>query len=101
MEIFWRVEALQHLDDIFEFIARDNPPKAFDVREHLYFYAEKQLLATDEPSTMRGRPGKVKGTRELVVSDYPNYIIVYRIVEDTRIEILAVRHGKRLWPKSF
>jgi len=99
MEIFWRAEALEHLEHIREYIARDNPRKALDVWERIYEYAEEQLLVTETVKRL-SKSGKVEGTRELVVQDYPNYIIVYRIHE-TEIEILAVRHGKRKWPTSF
>lgn len=46
----------------------------------------------------RGRPGRVPGTRELVVSRTP-YLVAYRVV-DASIEVLAVLHGARLWPGS-
>ncbi len=40
-----------------------------------------------------GRPGKVAGTREAVLSDYP-YILIYR-VEDNELIILRVYHTAR------
>jgi len=46
-----------------------------------------------------GRPGRVTGTRELVVTSTP-FIVAYQVVDD-RIEILAVFHGARIWPDSF
>ncbi|MGQ0673116.1 MAG: type II toxin-antitoxin system RelE/ParE family toxin [Hyphomicrobium sp.] len=46
-----------------------------------------------------GRPGRVSGTRELVITRTP-YIVAYRIVGDD-IEILAVIHGARRWPDAF
>jgi toxin ParE1/3/4 len=46
-----------------------------------------------------GRPGRVPGTRELVVSDTP-FILPYR-VRDSAVEILAVFHGARQWPEQF
>lgn len=48
-----------------------------------------------------GRPGRVKGTREIVVPKHP-YILPYRDVEaGNRIEILAVMHASQEWPTSF
>jgi len=42
------------------------------------------------------KPGRVKGTREMVVR--PNYVVVYR--EDSRaVTILRVLHAARQWPK--
>jgi len=43
-----------------------------------------------------GRPGRVVGTRELVVPDTP-YISPYRIRHD-RLELIAVFHGRQKWP---
>ena len=101
MEIFWRIEALEHLEDIREYIAQDNPEKALEVWECIYLYAENLFTITEKPSLEIGRPGIVKGTRELVVAHYPNYIITYRIRRNDRVEILAVRHGKQLPPKTY
>jgi toxin ParE1/3/4 len=43
-----------------------------------------------------GRPGRVVGTRELIVPDTP-YIIPYR-VRGERLELIAVFHGRQKWP---
>jgi toxin ParE1/3/4 len=45
-----------------------------------------------------GRTGRAKGTRKLVFSDMPN-IMVYQLTD--RVEILAVVHAARQWPKRF
>ena len=44
----------------------------------------------------RGRPGRVPGTRELVVPRTP-FVVPYRI-SGQDIQVLAVLHGKREWP---
>ena len=46
-----------------------------------------------------GRPGRVPGTRELVVAGTP-YILPYR-VQGEIIQILHVLHGARRWPERF
>jgi len=43
-----------------------------------------------------GRPGRVVGTRELVIGQLP-YIIPYR-VRESEIEVLRVLHTSRRWP---
>jgi toxin ParE1/3/4 len=43
-----------------------------------------------------GRPGRLPGTRELVVPDTP-YIIPYRVRRE-RLDLLAVFHGHQRWP---
>lgn len=45
------------------------------------------------------QPGRVPGTRELIVVDTP-YIIPYRVIED-RVRLLRVLHGAQLWPEPF
>lgn len=51
------------------------------------------LLAT-QPQI--GRPGRIAGTRELVIPGVP-YIIPYR-VRGERLELIAVFHGRQKWP---
>ncbi|MFB2897343.1 type II toxin-antitoxin system RelE/ParE family toxin [Aerosakkonemataceae cyanobacterium BLCC-F50] len=46
-----------------------------------------------------GRPGRIPGTKELVVTRTP-FILPYR-VQGEQIEILAVIHAARQWPESF
>jgi toxin ParE1/3/4 len=52
----------------------------------------RQLLQFPET----GRPGRIEGTRELVISQTP-YIVAYRITGET-VRILRVLHGAQLWP---
>jgi toxin ParE1/3/4 len=47
----------------------------------------------------KGRPGRRRDTRELVVAGTP-YIVAYR-VRNSSLVILAVIHGARRWPRSF
>lgn len=46
-----------------------------------------------------GRPGRVVGTRELVISGTP-YIVAYRVRGDT-VELLLILHAARKWPAGF
>ena len=47
----------------------------------------------------KGRPGRRRDTRELVVAGTP-YIVAYS-VRSSALVILAVIHGARRWPRSF
>ena len=47
----------------------------------------------------RGQPGRVPGTRELVVPRSP-FVVPYR-VRGRRVEILGILHGARAWPDSI
>jgi toxin ParE1/3/4 len=46
-----------------------------------------------------GRPGRIEGTRELVVAGTP-FVVPYRVRDDC-VEVLSVFHGKRKWPDKF
>ena len=43
-----------------------------------------------------GRPGRIAGTRELVIPRTP-YVAAYVVLAD-RIRILRVLHGAQIWP---
>lgn len=58
--------------------------------------ASVQQLATFPVS---GRPGRVAGTRELVVSNTP-FIVAYAVAK-TRVVILALYHGAQRWPDAL
>ena len=47
----------------------------------------------------RGRPGRISGSRELVVPGLP-FIVAYRITE-TSIDILAIIHAAQRWPNQL
>lgn len=90
----WTRTALANLDEEAAYIAQQNPQAASDMVERI----EKavQLLA-DFPAM--GRPGRVSGTRELVVPDTP-YIVPYRVRGQT-VHILRVFHTSRKWPSRL
>ena len=88
MQIKWLSKALKNLQDEAESIAEDNPQAAQLVVQRIHT-AVSQLR--EQPSS--GRPGRVHGTRELVVAN-TRYIIPYRVSNNT-IEILRVFHTSR------
>ncbi len=94
MKLRWTAPALRDLEEIGDYIARDNPAAAERVVTTILDQAE---LLTTHPHV--GRPGRVPNTRELVVADLP-YIAPYRVRGD-EVQILAVLHGARRWPQSF
>ncbi len=93
MEIRWTRKALENLDAIAAYIALDNPTRA---RSFVGEIKEKTALLAQFPAI--GRPGRVPGTRELVVHE--NYVVPYR-VKDGAVQILRVHHVARLWPQKF
>jgi toxin ParE1/3/4 len=94
MQIKWLSKALKNLQDEAEFIAEDNPQAAQLVVQRVHT-AVSQLR--EQPAS--GRPGRVHGTRELVVVN-TRYIIPYR-VRDNTIEVLRVFHTSRKPPRRW
>lgn len=74
-----RFEQLDH-------IAQDNPLAAITQDEQI----EHQVDMLMQHPQM-GRPGRKKGTRELVISRTP-FVVVYR-VKGTRIEVIRLLHS--------
>lgn len=94
MCVEWLSLALADLNAEAEYIARDNPSAAERIVDDIF-------AATDRLAVFpaMGRPGRVLGTRELVVSNTP-YIVPYRVRGQT-VEIIRVLHGSRKWPEDF
>lgn len=95
MRLRWTPPARDHLAEIYDYIAQDNPAAARRVIGQVRKDAD---LLKDNPGM--GRPGRVEGTRELIVSRYP-YIIVYRPAAPDEVHIAAVIHTARLWPDEI
>jgi toxin ParE1/3/4 len=85
MRIVWTEPASRDIEDIGDYIAKDNPAAARRVVRAIE--AAVRRLARFPHS---GRPGYRAGTRELVVPRTP-YIVPYR-VGPRAVEILAVFH---------
>ncbi|MGK7893433.1 MAG: type II toxin-antitoxin system RelE/ParE family toxin [Xenococcus sp. (in: cyanobacteria)] len=94
MKILWLSDARQDIKNIFLHILDRNPAAARRIRGRIY-QAVKGLA--NNPKI--GRPGRVFGTRELVISQ-TSYIVAYRVRNDA-VEILQVIHGARSWEQAF
>jgi addiction module RelE/StbE family toxin len=94
MKIVWTYPAARDLEAIQDHIAQANP-----IAAHRLAMLIRQRVQPLASHPQLGRPGRLDGTRELVLSDTP-YLIPYR-VKDDRVEILAVYHGARRWPEHF
>ena len=94
MNIIWSPRAIEHLAHLRAYIARDNPKAANRIAGALLEAVER---LAELPNL--GRPGRVTGTRELVVPATP-YVIPYRVRGD-RLEVVAVFHGRQKWPKRL
>ena len=92
--IAWLQAALDDLRGIHDYIACDNPTAA---RRVVKVVRDDVKILCDHPAI--GRPGRIEGTRELVIVRYP-YIVAYR--ETPRAaEILAIVHSSRRWPEQL
>jgi len=92
--VVWSPRAIGHLAALRDYIAREKPGAAARTATTL-------LAAVDRLAALPnlGRPGRVSGTRELVVPG-TQFVIPYR-VRTERLEILAVFHGRQRWPKRL
>ena len=91
MLVRWLRRALANLDDEAAYIAEDNPQVAAEFVRHM---RNSAAMLADHPNM--GRPGRITGTRELVVTRFP-YILPYRVRGGT-VEVLRVFHTARKWP---
>ena len=94
MRIRWLRTALRNLDDEASYIALDDALAARTVIERV-LEAVGQLA--EKPGM--GRPGRVPGTRELIVLK-TRYLVPYRVHGDT-ISILRVFHTSRRLPARW
>jgi toxin ParE1/3/4 len=93
--IEWTEQAARQLEHTQDFIALSNGEDIAD-RITMRIVSSVQRLAT---FPMAGRSGRVRGTRELVISNTP-FIAAYTINRD-RIVVLALYHGAQQWPEVF
>ncbi len=99
IKVLWSRDALRDLDEAYEYISKDSLASAKGIIERIEILLESLAV---HPKL--GRIGRVKGTRELVVTGTP-FILPYVIDKEeegiARIIILGVRHGSRRWPGGF
>jgi plasmid stabilization system protein ParE len=93
MAVKWTKTALANLIAIVEYIEKDNAERA---KSFALDIQAKTNSLIEFPGM--GRPGRVIGTRELVI--HPNCLIPYRIRGDD-VEILRVQHVARRWPRRL
>jgi len=89
--IEWLPVASTNRFEQLDYIAQDNPLAAISQDEEI----EHQVDMLMQHPQM-GRPGRKKGTRELVISRTP-FVVVYR-VKGTRIEVIRMLHSSQQWP---
>ncbi len=94
MQVKWLRKALQNLDDEAAHIAQDDPIAARLMVQRVMNAVD---MLADQPGL--GRPGRVPGTRELVVSK-TRFLVPYRVHGST-VEVLRVFHTSQRLPRQW
>ena len=87
----WMRPALDGLAGIISYLADKDPNAADRLIARL-----RQRAASLATRPEQGRPSRLEGVRELVVSGN-SYVLFYRI-KVTTIEIIRVHHTRQQWP---
>jgi plasmid stabilization system protein ParE len=87
VQIVWTAEAERWLDDIFRFIAQDNPAAAEQTVLGIYDHAQ---VLEDFPEIGQRYAASERNVRVLL---FGHYRIAYLIKSDGEIDILGVFHG--------
>ncbi len=93
MMVTWSPRARRARSAAIDYIALDNLQAALSQIDAIQ---QQVRILADHPEI--GRPGRVAGTRELVISRTP-FILVYRI-DEAAVRILHFLHGARQWPPA-
>jgi len=89
-EIKWSHYAEDDLLNLITYIAKDNPDAAQNLKNQLESKCECL-----QRFPMSGRPGRVKGTYELIIN--PNYALIY-MIKSAEIRVLRILHTAQNWP---
>lgn len=85
MQIRWTRKSLENLNAAVDYIAKESPANAQKVAQKIW--DSVQLLKT-QPGL--GRPGRIAGTRELIIGGLP-YVVPY-LEHEGKIVILRIMH---------
>ena len=92
MKIRWFAAAADDRRAQLDWLAERNPRAAIDIAEAI----DRALLRlVDFPDS--GRPGRVAGTRELVVAG-TRFVIAYRVSPGT-VTLIRLLHMRQSWPE--
>ena len=94
VRVRWLRTANANLDAALEYIAREDP----DVARKIYAHIRRRVAELAEYPEI-GRPGRVFGTRELVIEKYP-YLVPYRI-RGHEVQILRLFHTSQRPPEVW
>ncbi|MDO8379034.1 type II toxin-antitoxin system RelE/ParE family toxin [Phenylobacterium sp.] len=91
MKVVWADSARSDLGRIVLHIAEDNVDAALRMEDRI-----QSTVARLDAMPLRTRPGRLSGTRELVVTGTP-YVVVLEITDEV-VGVVRVLHGAQAWP---
>jgi addiction module RelE/StbE family toxin len=94
LKLRWLAAANEDRVAIYDYIEEDSPDNAIIVDDRI-LRAVANLV--DFPCI--GRPGRRKGTKELVIPQ-TSFLAAYRVRGDT-VDILRIVRAAKRWPKSM
>jgi len=94
VKLRWTDGAVKDLQAARDYLEAEDPRAAWDAINRIMSAVERL-----EQFPQMGRPGRVDRSRELVVTGTP-FVVAYRLKGES-IQVLAVLHGARKWPKRF
>lgn len=91
VEVRWTLQAIEDINGIAEFIARDS--ERYAEMQVMRFFAEEDGISSN-PLAGRMVPEMAdRRIREVIVG---NYRIIYEIIGEQRVDVLTVHHSNRL-----
>ncbi len=95
MKVYWTLNAIKHLTNIYEYIAINSPTYARRMVDRITRRSEQ--ISTQPLSGRKVPEYEAEDIRELVEKPYR---IIYRVKQD-QIDVLAVIHGAQLLPEEI
>ncbi len=94
MKVYWTLNAIKHLTNIYEYIALNSPTYARRMVDRITQRSEQ--ISTQPFSGRKVPEYETEDIRELIEKPYR---IIYRLKQD-QIDVLAVIHGAQLLPEE-
>jgi len=94
VKVDWHPLARADLSELVAYIASDNPAAAYHVHDEIRKQTDRLAIHPE-----MGRPGRVRGTRELILTGTP-YIAAYSFGSDV-LTVLRLLHGARRSPRKL
>lgn len=95
MKIYWTLNAIKHLTNIYEYIALNSPTYARRIADRIIRRSEQ--ISTQPLSGRKVPEYEAEEKCELIEKPYR---IIYRVKQD-QIDVLAVIHGAQLLPEEI